>query len=152
MDLRKVLSHYRDQADRGEVARGGREEGGRAPQYLALLAERGLDGIEGHRPDHEKFQHGGPYTPFLSWADGPSRSDSRLRVAAGIWWRGVSTAVSSARAQEHGRSPVRAGATVWMICRDRATLRCRVSMMASTVTASCPGCQQSSSVTSGRVA
>src|SRR2546422_5783157 len=98
MDLRKVLPHHRDQADRGEVARGSREEGGRAAQHLALLAERGLDGIESHRPDHEKFQHGGPYAPFLSWADGPSRSDSRLRVAAGIWWRGVSTAVSSAAA------------------------------------------------------
>src|SRR5436309_10687721 len=143
MDLRKVLSHYRDQADRGEVARGGREEGGRAPQYLALLAERGLDGIEGHRPDHEKFQHGGRYAPFLGWGDGPSSSDSRLRVAAGIWWRGVSTAVSSARAQAHGRPPVRGGARVRGISGAGAAWRCRVSMTGSTGTALCPGCQQS---------
>src|SRR5438552_18567354 len=131
MDLRKVLSHYRDQADRGEVARGGREEGGRAPQYLALLAERGLDGIEGHRPDHEKFQHGGPYAPFLSWADGPSRSDSRLRVATGIRCRGVSTAVSSARAQAQGRCPVRVGASARMHAWDRATYARRGSRTAS---------------------
>src|SRR5207247_9597441 len=96
MDLRKVLSHHRDQADMGEVARGRREEGGRAPQHLALLAERGLDGIEGHRPDHEKFQHGGPYAPFLDWGHGPSRSDRRLRAAAGSGWRSGRTAVASA--------------------------------------------------------
>src|SRR3989442_9395654 len=69
-------------------------------------------------PTTRSFSMAGPYAPFFGSADGPSKSDTRLRVSAGIWRRGVSTAVSGPRAQEHGRAPVKVGATVWVLARD----------------------------------